>query len=77
MKIIPINLKKLIIMVVEIQHIMLKESDQNNSYYQNIENIEDIEDIDWLKILDQNYLIYAIQSHLFEVGVETLESYNK
>ena len=64
------------IFIFEIEY-LLDEYIENNSYYQNIENIEDIEDIDWLKILDQNYLIYAIQSHLFEAGVDTLESYNK
>ena len=50
---------------------LLQEYIEYNTYYQNME------DIDWLKILEQNYLIYAIQSHLFEVGIDTLKGYNK
>ena len=38
-------------------------------------HIQEIEDLEWLKILDQNYKIYALHTKFHEVGVDTREDY--
>lgn len=57
------------IFIFDTEYLMHEYVDVNTCY-------QTIEDLEWLKILEQNYLIYAIQSHQFEVGVDTLEDYN-
>ena len=48
---------------------LLEEYKTGNSY------IQEIEDLEWLKILDQNYNIYALKTKFHEVGVDTNEDY--
>ncbi len=38
-------------------------------------SIQEIEDLEWLKILDQDYKIYALETKFHEVGVDTNEDY--
>ena len=42
---------------------------KKNEYYQTIEDLE------WLKVLEQDYKIYALQTDKHEIGVDTQEDY--
>ena len=38
-------------------------------------SIQELEDLEWLKIIDQDYKIYACETKFHEVGVDTIEDY--